>query len=263
MRVTAEVIDPHTQATVYSESADGAGPESLLASVDKVNQLLRVRLGEALNTVSSESQPLAKVVTKNLDALRAYSIGLDAYYHSRQADARELFQKAVELDPQFALAYLGVARTYYSNDDFATAKEYLDKAATLRDRLSPRDALYVDAWVAVFGPSRPMLAKWRALSQLYPDFFSASYQYAFFAWQYENRAADALTALQPALNDHNPQRSGAYYLLGLLQAANNQFDAARASFEVAVSLGNPHQGTSRAAAYAAQRRFTEAEQVLS
>ena len=204
VRITAEVVDPNTQVTVYSESADGNGAESLLSSVDKVNQQLRVRLGEALTTVSSESQPLEKVATKDLDALRAYSLGLHAYAHSRQADARGLFQQAVKLDPEFALAYIGIARTYYSNDDLAPAKIYMDKAATLTDRLSARDRLYLDAWLAGFGPSRPLLTKWRLLSQLYPDYYPAYYNYAFFAWELENRAADGIAAIQPALSEHNP-----------------------------------------------------------
>ncbi len=67
VRVTAEVVDPQTQTTVWSESADGIGAESVLPSLDAVNQKLRLRLGEALATVSSESQPLDKVATKNLD----------------------------------------------------------------------------------------------------------------------------------------------------------------------------------------------------
>lgn len=263
MRITAEVIDPNTQVTVYSESADGIGAGSLLPSVDKVNQQLRVRLGEALMTVSSDSQPLERVATKNLDALRAYSLGLQAYARSRPADARELFQQAVKLDPEFALAYIGIARTYYGNDDLATAKDYLDKAAALEDRLSARDRLYLDAWLAGFGPSRPLLAKWKLLSQLYPDYYAAYYNYAYFAWHLENRAADGIAAIQPALTEHNPQRSNAYYTLAYMQGAENQFDAAVKNFDVAVSLGNPQQGIYRAATYAAQRRFAEADQVLS
>jgi putative peptide modification system cyclase len=263
VRITAEVIDPNTQTTVYSESADGKGADSLLSSVDKVNQQLRMRLGEALTTVSSESQPLEKVATKNLDALRAYSLGLEAYPHSRQADARALFQQAVKLDPEFALAYIGIARTYYSNDDLATAKVYFDIAATLQDHLSARDRLYLDARLAGFGPSRPMLAKWKLLSQLYPDYYAAFYGYAYFAWQLENRAADGIAAIQPALSEHNPQRSSAYYTVATMQAVENQFDSALKNFAVAVSLGNPQQGIYRAATYAAQRRFAEADQVLS
>jgi putative peptide modification system cyclase len=263
VRVTAEVIDPKTQTTVYSESADGEGADSLLASVDTVNRQLRLRLGEAMASVSAESQPLAEVATKDLDALRAYSLGLQAYGQSRQADARDLFQQAVTLDPEFALAYIGIARTYYSNNDLVTAKRYMDKAATFKDHLAPRDRLYLDAWLAGFGPSGPLLAKWKLLSQLYPDYYAASYNYAYFAWLFENRAADAIAAIKPALSEHNPLRGSAYYTLGYLQAAENEFDTAIKNFDVAVALGDDPPGNFRAAAYAAQRRFPEADHVLS
>jgi len=264
VRITAEVVDPHTLATVYTESADGNGTESLLACVDRVNEQLRLRLGEALGAVSSDSQPLEKVTTKNLDALRAYSLGLRAYAQSRQADARGLFQQAVSLDPDFALAYIGMARTYYSNDDLVPAKAYMEKAATLKDRLSVRDRLYLDAWLAGFGPSGPSLQKWKLLGELYPDDYAAAYNYAYFAWQFENRAADAIIAIQPALSEHNPQRSGAYYMLASLEAADNQFDAAYQHFDIAAALTKFHADSNyRAAAYAAQRRFTEADRLLS
>jgi putative peptide modification system cyclase len=263
VRITAEVIDPNTQTTVYSESADGQGTESLLSSVDRVNNQLRLRLGEALTSVSSDSQPLEKVATKNLDALRAYSLGLRAYAHANQADARGLFQQAVSLDPDFALAYIGIARSYFSSDDMATAKQYMDKAAALKDRLSPRDRLYLDALLAGFGPSRPLLQKWKLLAELYPDFYAASYNYAYFAWQCENRAADAIAAIQPALSDHDSLRSNAFYTLASVEVAENRFDAAFKDFATAEALGDTPQGTFRAAAYAAQRRFLQAQQVLS
>jgi putative peptide modification system cyclase len=263
VRIMAEVIDPGTQTTVYSESADGEGADSVLSSVDTVNRRLRVRLGEALATVSSESQPLAKVATKNLDALRAYTVGLQAFGHSRQAEARSLFRQAVTLDPEFALAYMGIARTYYSDDDLAEAKVYMEKAATLKDRLAVRDRLYVDAWLAGFGPSRPLLEKWKLLAELYPDYYAASNNYAYFTWRFENRAADAIAAIQPALSEHNPLRSGAYYTRASLKAADNQFDSAFKDFDTAAALHSSQQGTYWAAAYAAQRRFAEAEKVLA
>src|SRR5690606_19093635 len=79
VRITAEVVDPQTQTTVYSETADGIGKESILPSLDIINSRLRVRLGEALATVSNESRPLEKVATANLDALRSYSLALKAH----------------------------------------------------------------------------------------------------------------------------------------------------------------------------------------
>jgi tetratricopeptide (TPR) repeat protein len=132
----------------------------------------------------------------------------------------------------------------------------------LKDRLSARDQLYLDAWAARSGPPGPMLKKWQLLGQIYPDYYAAAYNYAYFAWNLENRAVDAIAAIQPALSEHDPLRAGAYYTLAVLLAAENQFDPAEKNFSAAAALGNPAQGTFHAAAYAAQRRFSEASKIL-
>src|SRR5690606_34552454 len=75
VRVSAEVIDPHTQTTVYAASADGSGAASTLDSIDKVAGELRGKLGESLQSIEAYSVTLPKVTTSNLDALKAYAFG--------------------------------------------------------------------------------------------------------------------------------------------------------------------------------------------
>lgn len=262
VRVTAEVVDPRSQDTVYSEVAEGVGYGSILPSLDKIGQQLRLSLGEALGSVQTDNAPLPQVTTSNLDALRAYALGLQAYGQARRGDALELFRHAVKLDPDFALAYMGVARVYIGASDEANGRDNVLKAVALKDRLPARDQLYLEAWLAKFGPSGPMLEKWRLLGKLYPDYYAAHYNYAFFAWQLENRAAEATEAIQPALSEHDPMRGSVYYTLGYLQVAQNQFDAGMKSFATAAALGYSEQGLFRAAGFAAQRRFDEALAII-
>ena len=262
VRVTAEVVDPRTQSTVYSEAAEGVGFSSALPSLDKVGQQLRVRLGEAHGSVEASAPPLPQVTTANLDALRAYALGLQAHAESHDADAVELFKHAIKLDPDFALAYMGLARIYKADNDDATSFTYMQKALSLKNRLPPRDQLYIDAWNAEFGPPGPMLDKWRLLAKLYPDYYAASYNYAYFAWQLENRAADAIDAIQPALSVYDPLRGVAYYTLGYIQAADNRFDDAGKSFDTALSTTTGQIGFSYVAYFAAQRRYAEAADTL-
>ncbi|MFS8137591.1 MAG: putative peptide modification system cyclase, partial [Thermomonas sp.] len=73
LRVSAEVIDPRTQTTVYALSADGKGIESALASIDDVTGQLREKLGEAMQNVQKTSVPLPNVSTPSLDALKAFA----------------------------------------------------------------------------------------------------------------------------------------------------------------------------------------------
>ena len=263
VRVTLEVVNPRTQSTVYAESAEGVGLGSALPSFDQVSHSLRLRLGEALSSVEANKAPLPQVTTSNLDALRAYALALDAYAHANRRDALELFKHAVKLDPDFALAYMGLARVYLGASDDVQGHMYMEKAVALRNRLPARDQLYVDAWMAAFESPRAMLEKWHLLGTMYPDYYAAHYNYALYAWESENRVSDAIAAIQPALSEHDPMRGSAYYVLAELQAAQEQYASAAENFKKADDYGDHDQGVVRLDVLAAQRKFAEAEAILA
>src|SRR5690606_9388864 len=87
VRVSAEVIDPHTQTTVYAASADGSGAASTLASIDQVTGELRGKLGEALESIQRNSVSLPNVTTSNLDALKAYAVAETLIDEGRKKEA--------------------------------------------------------------------------------------------------------------------------------------------------------------------------------
>ena len=237
VRVTAEVVDPATQTTVWSESADGAGSASVLPSLDQVNQKLRVRLGEALATVSHESRPLDRVATSNLEALRAYSLGQHACSVGNCREGIGLLRQAVKLDPDFALAHAAIAAADNDIGDNAGALREIGQAIAGKDRLSPRDALYVDAWRALFDAPRPALEKWRTLARLYPDFFPAQGVYGYFAWQYANRYDDALASYAGAESPRNPHPQLREYVRGVLYLGQEEYTRAGEHFRRARELG--------------------------
>jgi len=264
VRVTAEVVDPQTQTTVWSESADGIGQESVLPSLDKVNQKLRVRLGEALATVSSESQPLEKVATKNLDALRAYSLAERAYNVSNDKDALLLYRQAIKLDPEFALARIGLARMLVVTDQRPEAIRELDLVLKMRDRLSAKDALYAEAWqLSLVDSQRAAIEKWRLASELYPDFFAAHGLFAFFGWQFANRFdSEIVAAARMASSSRNPNASTSLLLLGMLQLGNEHVDEAIRTFDAAKKSGLTWH-FDYALPYAARRDFAQADKLLA
>jgi putative peptide modification system cyclase len=264
VRVTAEVIDPNTETAVWSESADGVGAESVLPSLDKVNQKLRVRLGEALATVSSESQPLDKVATKNLDALRAYSLAERAYNVSNDNDALSLYRQAIKLDPEFALAHIGLARMLVLTDRRPEAIRELDLVLKTRDRLSAKDALYAEAWqLSLEDSQRAALEKWRLASELYPDFFAAHGLYAFFGWQFANRFdSEIVAAAKMASSPRNPNASTSLLLLGMLELGNEHPDEAIRTFDAAQKSGLKWH-FDYALPHAARRDFAEVDKVFA
>lgn len=261
VRVTAEVIDPATQTTVYSESADGVGENSVLPSLDKVNQQLRVRLGEALATVSSESKPLDKAATKNLEALRAYSLGRRAYNSGNMKEALALMQQAVKLDPDFAVARMVLAGIYYNVGENSQALKEIDRAMSTRERLSPRDALYVEAWKAQFGPPLQSIEKWKTLAKLYPDFPFGAGMLGYISWQQANRYPEAIQSVKDSMSSRAPSQGWHEAILAILYLGSEQYDEAERRFAAAKQLGLDVT-ESHAAAYASRRRFEKIDGYL-
>lgn len=263
LRITAEVIDPGTEATVYTETAEGNGVESALTSIDKVNEALRQRLGENLASISESSQPLAKVTTENLSALRAYSLGQRAQSTGAWADALALYRQAVALDPGFALAHVSIANIHLSADDTASAVPALRKAQSLREKLPTREALYLDAIAAHVETPALMFERWKMLAQLYPDYYAAHANYALVLWFYGNRYAEAIAALKPALSPHNGRLGSSHYLLGTLYLAQDQFAPAQEHLKQAAEMRGDGLGLLHVELLAAQRSFVQADTALT
>ncbi|MEO6968935.1 MAG: putative peptide modification system cyclase [Rhodanobacteraceae bacterium] len=258
VRVTAEVIDPNTQTTVYSISADGSGAQSVLPSLDNVSKQLRGKLGEALASVSKNAQPLDKVATSNLDALRAYSLGNKASDTGNLKDAEAFYRQAIALDPNFALAHIGIAKLLFTSDHNAAAMDELRAVSALHDRLSARDALFASAWLTMFDSPRAALEKWALLSNLYPDFFVAQGNLAYFSWQSANRFEGAIAAATRAASPHNPHRGTSEYLLGALYVGTQHYSDATKHFIEAKMQGVTYQNDYYAFDFAAQRQFVKA-----
>lgn len=261
VRVTAEVVDPNTQTTVYSESADGVGEQSVLPSLDKVNQQLRVRLGEALATVSNESRPLEKAATKNLDALRAYSLAQRAYNSNKQKEALALVQQATKLDPGFALARTLTAAIHINAGDNVSAKHEIDQAVGLRDRLSARDSLYVEAWKTSLEAPGLALGKWKALAQLYPDFQVARGLYGYNSYMFANRYDEAIRSYQSLDSPQSPFSGSREATMAIFYLGQENFEQARERIRKARNLGFVFTQLD-AEIEAAQRNLDKAETLL-
>ena len=260
VRVTAEVVDPKTQATVYTESADGKGLNSVLPTIDAIDQRLRLRLGEALAQVSQTSKPLEQVATANLDALRAYSLGQNAYFTGNMKDALAFYQDAVRLDPQFATARLVIARTLLNADQNSEALKQIELAAATPNRLSARDSLLVDAWHSTLTSPGTSLQKWKSLTTLYPDFYPANGPYSYYAWC-ANEYEAAINAAKFNIAPQNANRGAGLYLLGILYLGSENYIDSLKEFQLAADSGIGRNDF-YAQLYSSQRRFQQANVLL-
>lgn len=263
LRFTAEVIHPNTQATVYSEYADGRGAEAVLPLVDEVNRKLRERLGEAVAQVEADSQPLEKVATADMDALRAYSRALALLDSEGIEDGRALLRRAIEIDPTFARAHLELGVTYVGPAERHAAAEHFEYALKHHTRLGERERKYAEAMLqSMHSRDGNTLDLWRTLHLTYPDYFAASGAYAWFLWTTENSYSDAIDVLRANVNERNPRRGTGLYMRAALHIGLGQLEIAERWLASAEELGIVFEGRLAATVAAIKRDFDGANSLL-
>jgi tetratricopeptide (TPR) repeat protein len=125
------------------EQATAGAKEQVLKALGDAATKLREKLGESLASVQKYDAPPENVTTSSLEALQAYSLGYKAQVRSDFAADISLFQRAVSLDSNFAMAYARLANGYSNLGEAARAAEITRKAYELRDRTSDREKFYI------------------------------------------------------------------------------------------------------------------------
>jgi serine/threonine protein kinase/Flp pilus assembly protein TadD len=127
-----------------NEQTTANGKEQVLKALGEATTKLRVKLGESLASVQKYDALAENVTTPSLEALQAYSLGYQAQIVKRDdAAAIPLFQRAVSLDSNFAMAYARLGSNYYNLGQTARAAENARKAYELRERVSEREKFYI------------------------------------------------------------------------------------------------------------------------
>ncbi len=137
--LTLEALDCNTGKTLASARAEPSNKEDVLKSLDRVVPQMRERLGESAASVQRFSVPLMDVETLSFAAVRAYSEAADLYNRGRTDEAMAPLKHALELDPNFALAYADLARLYDNMSEHSLAVQNITKAYALRDSVGERN----------------------------------------------------------------------------------------------------------------------------
>jgi tetratricopeptide (TPR) repeat protein len=111
---------------------------------EQASSSLRIKLGESLPSVQKFDVPV-EATTASLEALKNYSMGITAGRERGDAASVPFFRRAIELDPNFATAYSGLAIAYSNLSQRTLALETATKAYGLRDRVSEREKLRIVA----------------------------------------------------------------------------------------------------------------------
>jgi tetratricopeptide (TPR) repeat protein len=120
--------------------------EDVLKALDKVTTQLREKLGESLATMKKDDTPLEQATTSSLEALKAYSQGRKLHVAGDDEAAIPIHQHAVELDPNFAIAYQDLSFAYSNLNQAELAEKYQDKAFELRDHASEPERLLLETY---------------------------------------------------------------------------------------------------------------------
>jgi tetratricopeptide (TPR) repeat protein/DNA-binding winged helix-turn-helix (wHTH) protein len=224
-RIDASLHDAHTGQMIASESLTADQPEQILSQVDLLSLKLATHLGAGFS--HQENRPaLAEVMTNNLEAYRYYLLALERMrsYHTTEAIA--LLEKAIELDPQFAMAYARIG--YVRLSDAEKARPYLERAFRLSHRLTPKDRLYVLAWYSRPGHLEGIRA-YREIVAQYPQEIEAWWRLGL-ELQYQGKSEEAIDAFKSGLV-MDPEAQELYNQLGNYYAGLGRYAEAVAAHQ--------------------------------
>jgi eukaryotic-like serine/threonine-protein kinase len=216
--------------TLAEEQVTALSKEKVLDALGEAASNLRGELGESLATVQKFDVPLVEATTSSLEALQAYSRGANTRGAKGPAAALPYFQRAIEIDPKFAVGYAAIANQYYNLGQTERASVYQTKAFQLREHASEHERLII------------------------------ANEYYFVVTGELDKAAQTY---QERIENY-PREVGAYVDLGTLYALKGQYEKAAEITRQAVRLApNLSFCYTNLANYALElQRFDEARQII-
>ena len=225
-----KALNCNTGGILAVAQKQAADKESLLQALDRAAVSLRSKLGESLKSVQKYDTPLSNATTTSLDALKAYSMGVKTESLKEVTAALPFYKRAVELDPNFAMAYLAMSIAYVSLNQVGRGEENGRKAYVLREKVSERERFFIEAnyYVGELEKSAQVYERWQ---QTYPRDASPCARLGVVLMNLGNHEK-ALEERRDALR-LEPNRGDNYLNLGLTYMTLNRLDEAEAVYKQA------------------------------
>ena len=236
-----DAINCKTGDFLAQEQVTAENKEHVLRALGEAATKLRKKLGESLSSVDKFDAPLDQVTTPSLEALKALSMGRKILQEKGPQAAIPEFQRAVELDPNFAAAYSALGITYINLREPGLASENLQKAYDLRAKVSEREKFRISAnyYLLVTGELEKAIQTYETWAQTYPrnnePLGNLGVDYTYLG-QYESAVNASLEDLRLF-----PGSAAAFTnLVGLYTALNRPQDA-KAKYQEAIArkVNNP------------------------
>jgi eukaryotic-like serine/threonine-protein kinase len=167
--VTLSAMNAATGQTLASAQEEAAAREAVLGSLGQAASEIRSRLGESLASVERFDAPIEQATTSALEALKAFSLGNQRRSEGRELEAIPFYERAVQLDPNFAMAYARLSVVHFNLGDHTKAAQYAVEAYARRDRVSERERFYITArQEAMTGQHHALEKTYEMWKQTYP-----------------------------------------------------------------------------------------------
>ncbi len=140
-----EATNCATGESLARAGAEAIGKGGVLKALDTTAAEIRRKLGESLSSIQKNDVPIEQATTTSLEGLKAYSLGEAERNRGDEPGSIPYFQNAIELDPNFAMAYAVLGQEYANLGENALSVEYTQKAFDRRDRTSEQENLYISS----------------------------------------------------------------------------------------------------------------------
>ncbi|MFB3916234.1 MAG: protein kinase [Terriglobales bacterium] len=232
-----EAVNCATGDVIAREQVEAESKEQVLKVLGKAGNDLRRKLGESLASIKKFDKPLDEATTSSLAALKVLSDAEHLRDVGQEVEAIPLYKQAIELDPNFALAYARVGTIYGNFGQEQLEAQYKTKAFELRDRVSEREKLYIVAhyYMEVTGELDKGIQIYEQYKQTYPrdmtpaNNLSITYN---IIGDYQKGLENALEALR-----RNPKTIYGYLQTAEAYRSLNRIDEAKATLKQAVTNG--------------------------
>jgi eukaryotic-like serine/threonine-protein kinase len=131
--------------TLATATTEAPNKDAVLGALGKVAEEIRGKLGESLSSIQKYNTPIAEATTSSLEALKAYSLGLQARASKGEEAAAPFLKQAITLDPNFAMATAVLGQVETNLGAVSLGTEYTKKAYDLRDRASELERFYIES----------------------------------------------------------------------------------------------------------------------
>jgi tetratricopeptide (TPR) repeat protein/DNA-binding winged helix-turn-helix (wHTH) protein len=260
IRITAQLYRARDGSLLRTETATTRRADQVIGEMGNISYRLLRYLGSTERKAPAD--PAAMPMTSNLEAYRAYSMGVQHVAVLQLAEGVQLLEHAVELDPQFAAAYAALGSAYaVSWGRGAEGKPYLDKAFSLSNRLTERQRMYVVAWYALANADyleairtfRQIMAKYPGEAEAYCNLGRLL--------EGEGQYAEAIATEQQGLIA-DPDDPLLHNFLARVYCRAGKFDQALAESKryVEITGGEPNAYDSQGTSYVWQGKYAEAEE---